>query len=473
MKNTKKLTALLLALVLLLMGCAVGADGKVATDDLAVGKAAEPDLPEAPSEAAFEAAVSKLDAEKLGDEKYSIEWNKLWDEYYEKQNAYDAALKALRGDGIDPSYTRGFADYTRATATALLTGGTDTVVYSPANLYLALAMLTETADGNSRAQLLSLLQQESVDDVRTAASALWRNLYEDDDCGVTSLSNSVWLNSGVPFAQSTVDTLAQEYYASTFSVPMGEEKTDKAIQSWMNEATGGLLDDAVKSVETDGDTAMLLLSALYFQSRWNSEFFEGNTREATFTNADGSQTQIDFMHQTHENTTCLLGEGYTVAKRYFMDGKRMTFLLPDEGVALDDVLTSDGAVAALLGLVEDNTEADVVWSVPKFDVTSDLDLGEALQKLGVADVFDAERADFSPLTGEESALFVGKVQHTTRVAIDEEGCVAAALTQIFLCGAGLPEEKPIVNMTLDRPFAFVISGADGLPLFFAAVKSVA
>lgn len=178
------------------------------------------------------------------------------------------------------------------------------------------------------------------------------------------------------------------------------------------------------------------------------------------------------MHQTNKNTTCLLGEGYTVASRSFMDGKRMIFLLPDEGVALSDALARDGAMGALLGLVENNTEADVVWSVPKFDISSDLDLGDTLQKLGVADVFNAQHADFSPLAGENSGLFVGKVQHAARVAIDEEGCVAAALTEIMLCGAGMPEEKPTVHMTLDRPFAFAITGADGLPLFLAAVNNL-
>lgn len=469
----KRFVCLLLALTFLLAGCAD--DVAVSTarhGDYAVGTAAEPDLPEAPSEAAFEAAVQKLDYDALGDEKYSKEWDALWEEYMAQQDAYDAALTALRGDGIDTTLTRSFADYTRAAAAALLEESSDTAVFSPANLYLALAMLAETADGDSRAQILSLLQLDSIDDARTAASALWRNLYEDNECGITSLSNSVWLNDTVPFAQPTVDTLAQEYYASTFSVPMGEKATNKAIQSWLSEATGGLLDDAVNNVETDGDTAMLLLSALCFQSRWSDEFIESNTAEGTFTNADGSLTTIDFMHQTNKNTTCLLGEGYTVASRSFMDGKRMIFLLPDEGVALSDALARDGAMGALLGLVENNTEADVVWSVPKFDISSDLDLGDTLQKLGVADVFNAQHADFSPLAGENSGLFVGKVQHAARVAIDEEGCVAAALTEIMLCGAGMPVEKPTVHMTLDRPFAFAITGADGLPLFLAAVNNL-
>lgn len=462
----KRFFALLLALAMLLAGCAAPTD----TNVLAAAKAAAPNLPEAPSMAEFENAVSKLDARKLGDEKYSEEWDKLWDEYMAKETAYREAISALRGEGIDTAYTRSFADYTRTTARTLLSGGTETVVYSPVNLYLALCMLAETAEGEGRAQLLSLLELENTDDARTVSSALWRSLYEDNEDGRTHLGSSLWLSDGVPFAQETVDTLAREYYADTFTAPMGEAGTDKAIQSWLNEATGGLLKDAAAGVTTEPETVMLLLTTLYFQARWSTEFSASRTQEDTFTNADGSETRIDFMHITDENRNCTVGGNYAVARRYFRDGKHMTFLLPDEGTALDDVLANDGAMAALLGLAEDNAQADLIWSVPKFDVAGELELNDALKALGVEDVFDAKRADFSPLT--DADVFVSRVHHAARVKLDEEGCEGAAFTDIALCGAAMPVEQPEVEMRLDRPFAFVISGADGLPLFFGAVKSL-
>lgn len=56
--------------------------------------------------------------------------------------------------------------------------------------------------------------------------------------------------------------------------------------------------------------------------------------------------------------------------------------------------------------------------------------------------------------------------------LDEEGCEGAAFTDIALCATGMPVEQPKVALRLDRPFAFVISGADGLPLFFGAVKNL-
>ena len=36
----------------------------------------------------------------------------------------------------------------------------------------------------------------------------------------------------------------------------------------------------------------------------------------------------------------------------------------------------------------------------------------------------------------------------------------------------MPEELPVVEMNLNRPFAFVITGVDGLPLFAGAVNTM-
>ena len=65
------------------------------------------------------------------------------------------------------------------------------------------------------------------------------------------------------------------------------------------------------------------------------------------------------------------------------------------------------------------------------------------------------------------------MQHAARVKIDEEGCEAAAFTAIDTAEAAMPEELPVVEMNLNRPFAFAISGADGLPLFVGTVNTMA
>ena len=93
--------------------------------------------------------------------------------------------------------------------------------------------------------------------------------------------------------------------------------------------------------------------------------------------------------------------------------------------------------------------------------------------LGVRDVFDTSVSDFTPLAADAEALAVTQVQHAARVKIDEEGCEAAAFTAIMAdATSAMPEDLPVVEMELDRPFAFAITGADGLPLFVGAVNTM-
>ncbi len=47
---------------------------------------------------------------------------------------------------------------------------------------------------------------------------------------------------------------------------------------------------------------------------------------------------------------------------------------------------------------------------------------------------------------------------------------AAAYTVMMMAGAAMPP-KDEVDFTLDRPFLFVVTGADSLPLFVGIVNS--
>ena len=105
--------------------------------------------------------------------------------------------------------------------------------------------------------------------------------------------------------------------------------------------------------------------------------------------------------------------------------------------------------------------------LPKFDVSSGMDLAGTLRTMGVTDCFDPERSDFTPLSGE--TLWVGRVQHDARLTVDEQGVRAAAYTAASLkAEAELPEEE--VDFTLDRPFIFLLVSADSVPLFTGVVN---
>lgn len=65
---------------------------------------------------------------------------------------------------------------------------------------------------------------------------------------------------------------------------------------------------------------------------------------------------------------------------------------------------------------------------------------------------------------------VSDIQHAARVAVDEEGVVAAAYTLAMVeAQCGTTSDAPEIDFILDRPFLFVITGSDNLPLFAGVV----
>ena len=446
--------------------------------DFALVSAEIPALPAMPSDEELMEAFNKLDYDKMGEDAYQKAQQEIWDDWDAQSRAYAEAVKALRGDGVDAAFTDGFLAYTRDTALQLFKAHSgENVIYSPANLYLALSMLTETVDGESRAQLLDLLGLDSVEDARRCADSLWRNLYSETASGRTLLANSLWSSDKYEMKPDALEMLGGDYHASAYRAPMGDKKTDAAIGEWVNENTNGLLKDAAQ-FETKPETLVMLLSTLYFKDQWRDEFFGGATSKDTFTNSAGAAEEIDFMHKTDDHMGYFHDResGYTVAELSFKSGAKMRFLLPDEGVTLESLVENGTAVGGLqvydMGICI--PVGKIHWSVPKFDVSSNLQIIDDLKTLGVTDVFDDTKADFSPLVDLDESAAVTSVQHAARVLLDENGCEAAAFTAITVeCTAAMPEELPEIEMNLNRPFAFMITGVDGLPLFIGAVNTVA
>ena len=154
----------------------------------------------------------------------------------------------------------------------------------------------------------------------------------------------------------------------------------------------------------------------------------------------------------------------------------MWLIRPNEGVTTDALLGDAELTQFLLanGAWEGADYAQINLSLPKFDVTGEADLRGGLQQLGVTDVFAPGAADFSPLCGAASdGLYVSKLQHDARVLIDEEGCTAAAFTIASVEATCAEEDLEEIDFTLDRPFLFAITNADGLPLFTGIVNTTA
>ena len=342
-------------------------------------------------------------------------------------------------------------------------------LYSPLNVYMALAMTAEITDGESRQQILDLLGAESIDALRKQANSIWNANYSDDGAVTSILASSIWLNKSIKFNEKTLEFLTTNYYASSYQGQMGSDEMNIAFRSWLNEQTGGMLSNQIDNMELDAETVMALATTIFYQARWDLEFQEKNTEKGIFHSPIGDIT-CDFMCHKEYNDDYYWGNKFSAVGRKLANSGNMFFILPDENVSVNDLLSDNEALSFMAsnGKWSNSKRIRINLSAPKFDVSSNIDLKDGLISLGVTNCFDSRKSDFSPLCNNDG-LSISKVEHGVRVTIDEEGVVASAFTVEPLAGS-VPPSDEIVDFILDRPFIFVITSEDGLPLFTGVVN---
>ena len=390
---------------------------------------------------------------------------------------YPAYQWQYRGEEIAVIRTE-LQDYFTDSIRQTLSGaGSENQVYSPLNLYMALAVTAELCDGESQEQILEAANADSIQVLRAQANQIWQATHYDNN-DQSLLANSLWLDKELDYDQATMDALATHYYTSVYSSDLGSDETNQAIRDWLNEQTGGLLEQEVQNAGIPEDPSTFpvfgLYSTVYFRAKWSNEFAPALTRRAIFHSAIGDKNEI-FMNKKQAPSTYYWGEDFGAVCEGLKNGSRMWFILPDEDKTVDDVLAAGEYLDIILNTnsyIESGEHCKhmrVNLSIPKFDITASGNLKEDVKKLGVTDIFEAQTADFSSAVIGEYPVWISSINQSTRVAIDEEGVTAASYIEEIAPGAAEPPEE-IIDFVLDRPFLFVITNRYGLPLFAGVVN---
>ncbi len=336
--------------------------------------------------------------------------------------------------------------------------------YSPANLYLALALLTELTGGEQ--ELMTLLGADSLDALRDNANKLWNSTYTTGK-NKTLLANSLWLDEDLQYDQEIMNTLSRHYFNSAYSGEMGSEGINQALRQWLNEQTGNLLQEQTKDIALDPRTVFALYSTLYYDVLWQQQYYEESNVEGIF---HGTQDAAVTFMRKGEYTVYYVGSNFTAITSHLETGD-MWLILPNEGVTPEEVAADPEYLQLVLGLNRDGgqrCEANI--RLPKFDIQASSSLVGDLKSMGVSHIFEESDAFAGFVESPVGALAVREINQATRVMAHEMGITAANYVGIMIPGAYPPEL--VINFTLDRPFLFVVTNDADLPLFAGIVNDL-
>ena len=368
----------------------------------------------------------------------------------------------------------GYESFSDVLASKLL-DGTANKNLSPISVYLALAMTAEGASGETQQKMLKLLGCKTIEELRGICGAMLETLSIDKDGSSLALANSIWMTNSlggvdVTFGGDYMKTLADVFRAEANTVDFTQQSTKKQIGDWITEHTRGKIKISEDALDFDEETLAVLINTIYLKDAWADEFYEGATESGTFYGLTG-ELIVDYMNRFDRASSIVKGDGFLRYSLPLMRVGRMTFILPDEGVSLSDLLASPESLHALLTGGE-SIRADVSVKLPKFKFQDRFDLAEPLMELGIADAF-TDGADFSGMCNVPAKI--SNVIQESYIGVDENGVEAAAYTMVIVDGetAMPPEDLPQIDFHLTRPFLYVIESWDGTVLFIGTITAPA
>ena len=364
----------------------------------------------------------------------------------------------------------GMEQYYELIQKELLSDATDhNAVCSPLNIYIALSMLAEVTDGNTRKQILDVLNVKDMDVLNKRIEAIWDANYVDTPALKSILANSIWLRNDIGYNEDTLKKLSVEYHASSYSGEMGSESMNQKLQKWTDKHTGELLTEYTKELKLKQESVLALISTVYYKASWDKNFPKEQTNDGIFHGVSGDQS-VPMMHNDII-TNLYQTEHFQAVGLSLVDSGTMYFFLPKEGYKAQDIAANPEMIKICMEPVSmESNSALVHLTVPKFNDSAKINLLECLKNIGITDVLSDKQADFTPLTKEIENIYLSSAEHAAMVKIDEEGVIGAAYTVLMMEAAGIIQDQ--VDSIIDRPFVYAVAAPDGSILFTGVIQNI-
>ncbi len=366
----------------------------------------------------------------------------------------------------------------------------DNLSFSPLSIYMALALSAECADGETREEILSALGM-SYEEIERYTKFLYAFVNQsftvrsglspkDKTSAFCELNNSIWIDDSISINKETAENLSKSYHADVFSSSFKKGKAQKAIASYIEDKTRGLIDG---DIDFSKETLCVLLNTLYLKEIWNTygDKLHKTYESYSFRNTDGTQTDLKLLRGENQPGRAFDGEDYTSFYTRTEHGYKLHFILPDEDKSVGEVFNGAN-IAEILSITDygavDNENMQNHYTrilFPEFEASFDRDISSVLREdFGIEKLFSSSEAELSSIkTDNGDKLYCSTVIHRTALEVNERGIEGAAITAVAMDGsAGPPYEAVYHDFVIDRAFGFLLTDSYGTVLFSGVVNSL-
>ena len=336
-----------------------------------------------------------------------------------------------------------------------LVRGEKSSIVSPLSITYALGMLNNGAAGQTQQEINQTLGFTDAD----ATNAFCRKMLDEagtlDAKTRTLIANTIFVNEGLGYRlQEGFVQKANDFYdAEPQNRDFYDGQTMDVINQWASDHTEHFIQKVLDNDTFDPKVVSYLLNALYFKGAWSDPFDTRETKEEPF----GGGPVVPMMHKDYTNYQYTENDLYQAINLPYGNGAyRMTVFLPREGKTVGDVAEALGGESWQVKF----HDCEVDLKMPRFETENTIDLVRAMAALGMPTAF-TDLAEFPWFCNE--SVYIGKMFQVARIALDEQGTEAAAVTVIAMEKTSLPSTA---EFHATRPFIYVISEQSTGAIFF-------
>ena len=380
------------------------------------------------------------------------------------------------------------AKFANKAAVAIGVNSDGNTAVSPISVFMALAMAAESADGDTRQEILDAM---GITYEELNANIMYLNYICNQvlDHGCTNSNgqnqlkcvNSLWVKNGINVKDDGVKALTTKYYSDLFYMNFDNDDVNSILSSYISNETRGLL---CPNLEVNPDVFLILMNVVYLRDVWNELGNEFSFTDQTydFVNYDQSKTNTQLLKGHYNSGKAVETD---IFRKFYIStygGVALTFFVPQDGHTLDEIYTTEvlnDPTPYITADTESDPEVNYRFHTrcffPEFQADFDGYLQDIIMKMGVKKFFTKAACDFSNLTDEN--VYCSKIRHITKLEVTRKGIEGAAVTYELMDLAGDPGPSKKVwkdvyfDFPVDRNFAFIVS-KNNVPIFTGVVKSI-
>ncbi len=291
------------------------------------------------------------------------------------------------------------------------------------------------ADGNEKVQ--NELKNYFVDDNETIINNL-RNINDRYKYAgkKVSYANSLWINSSTDdCSKQSKDTAKKLNYDIKYA--KFNDKALNEMNKWIKRRSHGKIKEAIEDDISNAQS--VLISTLYFNEKWNSEYEESDIEPGTFYGTKGNQeaTFLSSEEEIYLEDSTAIG----FMKPYIDEGLYFVGILPLEGNTIKDI--------DIESLMKTRSDVTVDVMIPEFEYEQTIDFNNVLNNMNIKSIF--EQGNLDSIAKE---LYVSKIVQKNYIKVNRKGTEAFSITDSINSQWG--DISSSIRVVLNHPFIFMI-----------------